>query len=82
MTTRGGVKVGSVTVKFDNHGLGETITRFQARRWPSRIGAAGVAAVIALIVALLLSRRITAPVDSLIETAQGQGSRRIRRAGG
>ncbi len=71
--TRSGVKVGSVTVRFDNRGLGETITRFQAQRWPSRIGAAGVAAVIALIVALLLSRRITAPVDSLIETARARG---------
>jgi hypothetical protein len=39
-----GVEIGWVTVKFDNQGLGETITRFQAQRWPSRIGAAGVAA--------------------------------------
>ncbi|MGN6681442.1 MAG: hypothetical protein ACTHKL_27055, partial [Streptosporangiaceae bacterium] len=68
--THDGANVGTVMVRFDNQGLGETITRFQAQRWPSRIGAAGVAAVIALIVALLLSRRITAPVDSLIETAR------------
>jgi len=71
-TPRGAV-IGSVTVKFDNRGLGETITRFQAQRWPSRIGAAGVAALIALIVALLVSRRITAPVDRLIDMARARG---------
>jgi signal transduction histidine kinase len=64
--------VGSVTVRFADTGLTETITKFQAQRWPSRITAAGVAAVIALIVALLLSRRITAPVESLIETARAR----------
>jgi two-component system, OmpR family, sensor histidine kinase BaeS len=71
--TAGGARIGSVTVKFDNQGLGETIARFQAQRWPSRIGAAGVAALIALIVALLVSRRITAPVDRLIEMARARG---------
>ena len=70
----GGAKVGRVVVKFDKQGLDQTITRFQAQRWPSRIGAAGVAAVIALIVALLLSRRITAPVESLIATARARSS--------
>ncbi len=70
----GGLKVGRVVVKFDKQGLDKTIARFQAQRWPSRIGAAGVAAVIALIVALLLSRRITAPVESLIATARARGS--------
>jgi two-component system sensor histidine kinase BaeS len=68
-----GARIGSVTVKFDNQGLGETIARFQAHRWPSRIGAAGVAALIALIVALLVSRRITAPVDRLIAMARARG---------
>ncbi len=67
-----GHMVGSVTVKFAATGLGGTISRFQARRWPSRITAAGVAAVIALIVALIVSRRITAPVESLIETARAR----------
>ncbi len=70
----GGAKVGRVVVKFDKQGLDQTITRFQAQRWPSRIGAAGVAAVIALIVALLLSRRITAPVESLIATARARSN--------
>jgi two-component system, OmpR family, sensor histidine kinase BaeS len=68
-----GADIGWVTVKFDNQGLGETITRFQAQRWPSRIGAAGVAALIALIVALLVSRKITAPVDRLIDMARARG---------
>jgi signal transduction histidine kinase len=71
--TAGGVRVGSVAVRFDNVGLGQTIQTFRAQRWPARIGAAGVAAVIALLVALLLSRRITAPVESLIETARARG---------
>jgi signal transduction histidine kinase len=67
-----GGQVGTVTVKFADTGLGQTITRFQAQRWPSRITAAGVAAVIALVVALFVSRRITAPVESLIETARAR----------
>ncbi|HKR67931.1 MAG TPA: ATP-binding protein [Streptosporangiaceae bacterium] len=71
--TASGAPVGSVTIRFENQGLDETITRFQARRWPSRIGAAGVAALIALIVALVLSRKITAPIESLIDTARARG---------
>jgi two-component system sensor histidine kinase BaeS len=68
-----GSTAGSVAVRFVDRGLPSTIQTYEQQRWLSRIGAAGVAAVIALIVALLLSRRITAPVESLIDTARARG---------
>jgi two-component system sensor histidine kinase BaeS len=73
-------RVGQVTVTFDGKGLGAAIARFEAERWTGRIGATGMAAVIALLVALLVSRRITAPVDRLIEAARtrGRGDLRVR----
>ena len=75
--------VGSVAVRFVNRGLPLTIQTYENQVWLSRIGAAGVAAVIALIVALLLSRRITAPVESLIDTARARGRGQVgARAGG
>jgi two-component system sensor histidine kinase BaeS len=72
--------VGRVTVMFDGKGIGAAIARFEAERWTARIGATGMAAVIALLVALLVSRRITAPVDRLIEAARtrGRGDLRVR----
>ncbi|HEX5188145.1 MAG TPA: HAMP domain-containing sensor histidine kinase [Streptosporangiaceae bacterium] len=67
-----GARIGTVVVRFDNTGLGATIRTFQSQWWPSRVTAAGVAAVIALLVALIVSRRITAPVESLIDTARAR----------
>ena len=69
----GGRRVGSVTVRFDDQGLGGAVEQFQDQRWPARILAAGVAALFALLVALVVSRRITAPVDRLIEAARSRG---------
>jgi two-component system sensor histidine kinase BaeS len=65
--------VGRVTVTFDGKGMGAAIARFEAERWTARIGATCMAAVIALLVALLVSRRITAPVERLIEAARTRG---------
>jgi two-component system sensor histidine kinase BaeS len=65
--------VGRVLIRFGDTGLGAAIARFEAQRWGIRIGATAVAAVLALVVALLVSRRITAPVESLIQTARARG---------
>ncbi len=67
-----GRRVGWVTVRFDDQGLGGAIERFQDQRWPARMLAAGVAALFALLVALVVSRRITAPVDRLIDAARAK----------
>lgn len=67
-----GQRVGSVTLRFGHRGLAGAIEQFQAQRWPAWIMAAGVAAVLALIAALLVSHRITGPLDRLIRVARAR----------
>ena len=68
-----GRDVGWVTVSFDKSGLSAAVTQFRASRWPVRYTSAGVAVLIALVAALLVSPRITAPVERLIVTARVRG---------
>ena len=68
-----GQHVGSVTLRFGHKGLAGAIERFQAERWSAWITAAGLAALIALIAALLVSRRITGSLDRLIKVARARG---------
>ncbi len=68
-----GQRVGNVTLRFGHKGLAGAIEQFQAERWPAWIMAAGVAAFIALIAALLLSGRITGSLDRLIRVARARG---------
>ncbi len=68
-----GQRVGSVTLRFGHTGLAGAVEQFQAQRWPAWIMAAGVAALIALIAALLLSGRITGSLDRLIRVARARG---------
>jgi two-component system sensor histidine kinase BaeS len=69
----GGQRVGRVALKFGDTGMGAAIMRFEAQGWQVRMGASALAAVIALVVGLLMSRRITAPVDTLIKAARARG---------
>ena len=68
-----GKRVGSVVVKFDDTGLGAAVKQFQGERFRARLGAAGAAVLMALIVALLVSRRITAPVEKMIHSVRARG---------
>lgn len=68
-----GHHVGSVTLRFGHTGLAGAVEQFQAQRWPAWIMAAGVAALLAVIAALLLSGRITRSVDRLIRVARARG---------
>ena len=68
-----GQHVGSVTLRFGHNGMAGAVEEFQAQRWPAWLMAAGVAALIALIAALLLSGRITGSVDRLIRVARARG---------
>jgi signal transduction histidine kinase len=68
-----GQHIGSVTLRFGHKGLAGAIEQFQARRWAAWIMAAGLAALIALIAALLVSRRITGSLDWLIKVARARG---------
>ena len=68
-----GQHIGSVTLRFGHKGLAGAVERFQAQRWAAWIMAAGLAALIALIAALLVSRRITGSLDRLIKVARARG---------
>ena len=67
-----GRAVGRVTVAFGHGSLGQEINAFSFERWPGRFAAAGIAALIALLVGLPLSRLITAPVERLTWAARAR----------
>jgi two-component system sensor histidine kinase BaeS len=69
-----GLRVGFVTVKFGDAGLGGAAQLFERARWRARMTVAGFAVLIALLVALPLSRRISLPVDNLIKAARRRAS--------
>ncbi|HEY3905200.1 MAG TPA: HAMP domain-containing sensor histidine kinase [Streptosporangiaceae bacterium] len=64
--------VGRVTVAFRHGSLGQEINAFSFERWRARFAAATIAALIALLVALPLSRLISSPVDRLIWAARAR----------
>jgi two-component system sensor histidine kinase BaeS len=70
----GGKRVGSVTVKFDDHGIGAIIGHFASRRWHARLTAVGFGALFALVVALLVAPLIAGPIDRLLRAVRAQGS--------
>jgi signal transduction histidine kinase len=71
-----GRQVGSVTMKFDDHGIGALIGHFVAQRWRARVIAAGFGVLFALIVAFFVAPLITAPIDRLLVTARARGAGR------
>ena len=75
-----GRRVGAVTIRFGRAGLGGFSTAFEARRWRARFIAAGIAALIALLVSLAMARTITGPLELLLEAvrARGAGVRSVR----
>ncbi len=76
----GGKRIGTLLVRFTGQGLTASANNLRASLVRAVIGAAGLAAVVALGVAVLVSRRITRPVLRLIESARamGRGDRRAR----
>jgi two-component system, OmpR family, sensor histidine kinase BaeS len=75
-----GRRVGSVTLRFGNHGVTTNATRFLSQRWPWRVYAALIAVMLALLVSVAIARRITAPIDRTVRAirARGGGDRDIR----
>ena len=73
-------QVGQVIVKFDNHGLGSAVARFEATRRKALIIAAGMAALLALLVSIAVARLITSPLETMLDAirARGAGDRRAR----
>ena len=68
----GGRRVATVTVQF-GPGLGTADTRLRTEFWRAIAGAAGLAALLALVVAIAVSRHLTRPVERLIEVANAVG---------
>jgi two-component system sensor histidine kinase BaeS len=75
-----GRQVGQVIVRFDGKGLGAAARNFESNSWRDRVVAAAIAVTLALVVAVVISRLITAPLDVMIEAthARGAGDRNLR----
>src|SRR5215472_14818156 len=75
-----GQRVGQVVVRFSGTGLGAADAALRTALWRAIAGAAGLAALVALLTGLAVARRITRPVDRLIAVtrAMGQGDRAAR----
>jgi two-component system, OmpR family, sensor histidine kinase BaeS len=75
-----GAKVGQVTTRFDPRTAGQMVRAFEARKWHSRLIAAGLAALIALVVSVAVALPITRPLEQMLEAvrARGAGRRFIR----
>jgi two-component system, OmpR family, sensor histidine kinase BaeS len=66
-------RVGTVFVRFQA-GIGRADQRLRSEFWRAIAGAAGLAAVLALLVAVVMARRITRPVIRLIDAADAVGA--------
>ena len=75
-----GQQVGTIAVRFTGAGLTAADNALRTALWRAIAGAAGLAALLALLVGLGVSRRITRPVGRLIEVARamGRGDRTAR----
>jgi len=69
-----GRHVGWVTIRFGRGGLRAAVTEFLAERWRARTGAAGIAVLLALLVGLAVSRRITLPLERLLAAVRARGA--------
>jgi len=78
--TMRGRRVGEAVVGFTNVGLSTTNGALQTDLLQAILGAAGLAALLALLVGLALARRITRPVDRIIAVTQAmeRGERTAR----
>jgi two-component system sensor histidine kinase BaeS len=70
----GGRRVGLITVRFGDRGIGAILAHFDAQRWRARLIGGSAGALLALVVAVVLGPRITAPVDRLLHAARAMGS--------
>jgi two-component system, OmpR family, sensor histidine kinase BaeS len=75
-----GQQVGRAVARFPDSGLGAADQALRTALWRAIAGAAGLAALLALITGLVVARRITRPVDRLITVtrAMGRGDRTAR----
>jgi len=69
-----GRQIGQVTVRFSSQSLGATVRNFEAARWQSRLLAAGIAALLALVVSIVVARAITRPLEALLVAVRARGA--------
>ncbi len=70
-----GKTIGYAEVKFSpDRGLGEVVRQFQAARIRASIEAAGIVALMAVVVSLLVSRQITAPLERVLALVRARGA--------
>jgi len=76
----GGERAGEVVIRFTNSGLASADRALQSDLLQAIFGAAGLAAVLALLTGLAMARRITRPVERIIGVtrAMGRGERTAR----
>ncbi|HET7016338.1 MAG TPA: ATP-binding protein [Streptosporangiaceae bacterium] len=75
-----GRRVGSVTLMFHSRSLGTAVRHFESERLRASLTAAGIVALLALAVSLLVSRQITLPLERLLAVirVRGGGDRSAR----
>jgi two-component system sensor histidine kinase BaeS len=80
IVVRGQQQVGRAVARFPDSGLGAADQALRTALWRAIAGAAGLAALLALITGLVVARRITRPVERLITVtrAMGRGDRTAR----
>jgi two-component system sensor histidine kinase BaeS len=76
----GSRRIGTLVVKFNGRGLVASADRLRTSLDRAFIGAAGLAALLALILALIIARRLAVPITRLTAAAQtmSQGDRAVR----
>ena len=76
----GDQQVGTLYVKFNGRGLVESADSLRRSLLHADVAAAGVAAVIALVAAVIVARRLSAPVRTLTAAAgaMSRGNRQVR----
>jgi two-component system, OmpR family, sensor histidine kinase BaeS len=75
-----GRPVGWVRIKYGDRGLGSVVKAYDSDRLSASLGAAGIVALVALVVSLLISWRIAMPAERVLATirARGAGDRSAR----
>jgi two-component system sensor histidine kinase BaeS len=72
--TINGAHVGTLVVMFNGRGLVASANNLRESLLKAVVGAAGLAAVLALLIGLVVARRLTLPVERLIGAAQGMAA--------
>jgi two-component system, OmpR family, sensor histidine kinase BaeS len=72
--TINGAQIGTLVVKFNQRGLVKSADDLRSSLSKALVGAAGLAAVLALFIGLVVARRLTGPVERLIVAARSMAA--------